>query len=121
MKLAIIGTGRVGRTLAAGLLSARHEVVFGSRHPDARNDLPAPVTALREAAASADVVVNATPGGASLETLQLIGAETLSGRILLDVGNALTEQFALVYPDAGLSIHDTFKMRGKSEKEAGGE
>jgi predicted dinucleotide-binding enzyme len=102
MKLAIIGTGRVGRTLAAGLLSARHEVVFGSRNPDARNDLPAPVTALREAAASADVVVNATPGGASLETLQLIGAETLSGRILLDVGNALTEQFALVYPDAGL-------------------
>jgi len=110
MKLAIIGTGRVGRTLAEGLLSARHEVVFGSRNPDAGNDLPAPVTALREAAASADVVVNATPGGASLETLQLIGAETLSGRILLDVGNALTEQFALVCPDTslGMKIQEAF-------------
>jgi predicted dinucleotide-binding enzyme len=110
MKLAIIGTGRVGRTLAEGLISAGHEVVFGSRNPDAKDDLPALVTTLRDAAASADVVVSATPGNASLETLELIGEETLSGRILLDVGNALTEQFALVYPNAslGTKIQEAF-------------
>jgi predicted dinucleotide-binding enzyme len=35
MKPAVIGTGRVGRTLAEGLVSAGHEIVFGSRHPEA--------------------------------------------------------------------------------------
>ncbi|HEV8635469.1 MAG TPA: NAD(P)-binding domain-containing protein, partial [Chloroflexota bacterium] len=33
LKIAIIGTSRAGRTLATGLVSAGHDVVFGSRHP----------------------------------------------------------------------------------------
>ena len=43
MRIAILGTGRVAQTLAAGLVRAGHDVVFGSRDPGNRSGLPAPV------------------------------------------------------------------------------
>jgi 8-hydroxy-5-deazaflavin:NADPH oxidoreductase len=46
-----------------------------------------------------DVVVNATPGEASLEFVQEIGAAEFEGKILTDVANANTPSFELVYPN----------------------
>jgi predicted dinucleotide-binding enzyme len=42
-----------------------------------------------EAAASAEVVVNATSGDASLAVLGLAGADALAGKVLLDISNPL--------------------------------
>ncbi|MEV4114188.1 NAD(P)-binding domain-containing protein [Nonomuraea sp. NPDC049695] len=36
MKIGILGTGNVGRALAAGWATAGHDVVLGSRRPDDR-------------------------------------------------------------------------------------
>jgi predicted dinucleotide-binding enzyme len=108
MKIGILGTGVVGRTLAAALASKGHDVTIGTRDP-ARTLAPeSPGTtrgtpfpewqranqAVRrgmfaDAARGADAVINATSGSASLAALEGAGAGALADVILLDVGNPL--------------------------------
>ncbi|WP_220034837.1 NADPH-dependent F420 reductase [Curtobacterium sp. MCPF17_031] len=86
--IAVLGAGRVGTTLAAGLAAAGHRVTLGVRDPGtaaARSD--ASVSAVATAIANSDLVINATPGDGSLE--RLTGhREALAGKVLLDVSNA---------------------------------
>ncbi|MFC9978370.1 NADPH-dependent F420 reductase [Gordonia sp. NPDC127522] len=104
MKIAVIGTGGVGRTLAAALTGAGHDVVIGTRNTDTTlsntdsdafgnppysqwqrdHDNIALVT-FAQAGAFAEVVVNATNGANSLAALEAVGADNLSGKVLLDV------------------------------------
>ncbi|MCT7351944.1 NAD(P)-binding domain-containing protein [Streptomyces sp. 15-116A] len=95
MKIGILGTGHVGRALAAGWAGAGHDVVLGSRRSEdaeLRAGLAEQVgQAVRvadpaSAAADAEVVVNATPGTASVTALAAVGAPALRGKVLLDVG-----------------------------------
>jgi hypothetical protein len=102
MQIGILGTGNVAQTLARHWAAAGHQVTFGSRDPAGKDGLDAPVTTLAEAVAGGEVVVNATPGSASLETLQAIGADAFAGKILIDVANANTPSFELVYPNSSL-------------------
>lgn len=93
MRVAVLGTGTVGRTLAGRFVELGHEVTVGTRDPAATrgraDPVPAPLATYAEAAASADLVVNATNGGATLEVLRLAGAANLAGKVLLDVSNPL--------------------------------
>lgn len=108
MKIAVLGTGPVGRTLAARFATLGHEVVIGTRdvagtmarsEPDAWGSPAFPVwlgehPAVRladfaEAAAQAELVVNATNGAGSIEALTLAGADNLAGKVLMDVSNPL--------------------------------
>ncbi|MEV8592929.1 NAD(P)-binding domain-containing protein [Streptomyces sp. NPDC052012] len=95
MKISILGTGHVGRALAAGWAGAGHDVVLGSRRPDDPDLRAEPAERWGErirvadpasAAADAEVVVNATPGTASVAALSAVGAPALRGKVLLDVG-----------------------------------
>ena len=63
-----------------------------------------PMMNLADAAAVADhdVVVNATPGSASLELVGLIGPAAFESKVVIDVANANTPSFELVYPNASL-------------------
>jgi predicted dinucleotide-binding enzyme len=101
MRIAILGTGTAGSTLATGLVAAGHDVVFGSRTPDAKSDLPAPAASITEAISGSDLVVSALPGAAALAALTEL-QEQLAGHTLLDISNAVTAQFDLVYPNASL-------------------
>ncbi len=108
MNIAVLGTGMVGRTVAARLDELGHRVVLGTRDPAAtaaraESDGPgAPshrewaaahdgvgLAAFADAAASADVVVNATGGGVSLDVLERAGAANLDGKVLIDIANPL--------------------------------
>lgn len=108
MKLAVLGTGTVGRAIADRLDELGHDVTIGTRDPDAtlaRTDAdgmgnPAyaewaghhagiGLASFAEAAGRAEVVVNATSGGASLEVLALAGADNLDGKVLIDIANPL--------------------------------
>jgi predicted dinucleotide-binding enzyme len=108
MRCAVLGTGVVGRTLAARLASLGHEVLIGTRDPEAtlaRTDHDAygnppyrewqaqhPQVRLMPfagAAAFGGIVVNATEGGAALRVLEAAGAENLAGKVLIDVANPL--------------------------------
>jgi len=83
MKIGVLGTGIVGRTIATKLRELGHDVLVGSR--SAGDD----AVPFAEAAAHGELVFNCTNGNASLEALNAAGAENLAGKVLVDVTNAL--------------------------------
>jgi 8-hydroxy-5-deazaflavin:NADPH oxidoreductase len=97
MRIGVLGTGTVGRTLASKLAELGHEVTMGSR--DAANEAAGEWAAaaggaashgtFADAAAAAELVVNATAGTASLEALAAAGVDNLAGKVLIDVSNPL--------------------------------
>ncbi|WP_449349809.1 NADPH-dependent F420 reductase [Streptomyces shaanxiensis] len=108
MSYAVLGTGIVGRTVAAKLASLGHEVVIGTRDPAATLARTEPdgmgnppfgqwhaehrqvrLATFAEAAASGETIVNATAGGQSIEVLLAAGARNLSGKVLIDIANPL--------------------------------
>jgi 8-hydroxy-5-deazaflavin:NADPH oxidoreductase len=108
MKVAVLGTGMVGQAIAGKLAELGHEVVVGTRDPEATmartepdylGNPPFPLwneahtgvglAATAEAAARAELVVNATNGAGSLAMLEAAGAENLAGKVLIDVANPL--------------------------------
>lgn len=101
MDITILGTGHMGRTLGAGLLSAGHNVLYGSRNPKQAQDLPAPALGHTDAVAQSGVVLSALAAAHSLEALTPL-REALAGRILIDIGNAVDEQLELLYADSSL-------------------
>ena len=95
MRIAVLGTGEVGRRLGSKLVSLGHQVTLGSRSPDhpgatawAAEHRAAHGT-FAAAAGGAELVVNATGGLVSLAALEAAGAENLEGKVLVDVANAL--------------------------------
>jgi 8-hydroxy-5-deazaflavin:NADPH oxidoreductase len=109
MRIAVLGTGVVGRTLAPAFGKLGHDVVVGTRDPAATRarddwDLDAPVAPFGEVADGADLVVNATSGGASLGALEAVGGDALAGKVLLDVANPL--DFSTGFPPT-LTVKDS--------------
>ena len=66
--------------------------------------LDVPLQPLALVAADAELVVNATNGGASLSALGEVGSDHLAGKVLLDVANPL--DFSQGFPPT-LSVKDT--------------
>jgi predicted dinucleotide-binding enzyme len=104
MKVAVIGTGMVGRALAGRLARLGHDVVVGTRdvqqtltrtQPDAkgtpsyahwqRDHSDVRLATFADAGAHGEVVVNATAGAVSLLSLQAVGAANLAGKVLADL------------------------------------
>lgn len=95
--IAVLGKGRVGGALADGFRRAGHQVAVGDSAPGSAE----------QAAGSAEIVVNATPGGSSLERLTAL-RESLRGKILVDVSNATRSgadgmPAELMYPGSSLA------------------
>ncbi|MGA9748529.1 MAG: NAD(P)-binding domain-containing protein [Nocardioides sp.] len=111
MRIAVLGTGPAGRTVAGGLAGLGHDVTLGTRDPAATraradwSDVPgAALASFAEAATDVDLVVNASSGTASLAVLDLVGADLLEGAVLLDLANPL--DFSAGFPPT-LSVKDT--------------
>jgi predicted dinucleotide-binding enzyme len=104
MKIAVLGTGMVGRALAGRLVGLGHDVVVGTRDVEqtlARTEADAKGTPpyaewqqatpqvrlvpFAEAGAHAELVVNATAGAQSLVVLEAVGAANLAGKVLVDL------------------------------------
>ncbi|GGF14776.1 oxidoreductase [Subtercola lobariae] len=103
MNISIIGTGHVATTLAASWSKAGHAITLGSRDPQSKaGQFEYPVASLADAVAASDVIVNATPGGQSVEIFTSIGADTFAGKTVIDVANAASPSFDLIYPDSSL-------------------
>jgi 8-hydroxy-5-deazaflavin:NADPH oxidoreductase len=95
MRIAVIGAGSVGTSLASGFAQAGHDVILGTR------DAGAPhveslsreygdslrVSDYRTAAQAADLVVLAVPGRVVVETVMQTGTEAFAGRIVIDATN----------------------------------
>jgi predicted dinucleotide-binding enzyme len=110
MRIAIIGTGIVGRTLAVALQRLGHDVVVGTRDPGETGQreewvgVEIPLRPLETVAADADLVVNATSGQGSLAALGGAGSDHLAGKVIVDVSNPL--DFSQGFPPT-LSVKDT--------------
>ena len=97
MKIAILGTGMVGNTIATKLLTLGHEVKMGSRTADnpkaaewvAANGARASQGTYADAAAFGELAFNCTAGVGSREALEAAGKKNLAGKILVDVSNPL--------------------------------
>jgi 8-hydroxy-5-deazaflavin:NADPH oxidoreductase len=108
VRFGVLGTGVVGKPIAAGLASLGHEVMVGTgdseetlsrtepdrygnppfgawqeEHPEVR------LGTFAEAAAQGETVLNATPSAVSREALEQAGEENLSGKVLIDISNPL--------------------------------
>jgi predicted dinucleotide-binding enzyme len=105
MRIAVIGTGSAGQVLAAGFRRIGHDVITGTRDPDVtatRDDWAGGALATYAGAGrGADLVVNATGGGVSLDALASVD---LDGKVLLDISNPL--DFSAGFPPT-LSVKDT--------------
>ncbi len=97
MRIGVLGTGAVGRRIATKLVELGHEVTMGSRSAESESLLEwleeagagARGGTFADAASAAELVFNCTSGDASLEALTAAGAESLSGKVLVDVANPL--------------------------------
>lgn len=91
--IAVIGTGNVGGALGPAFAAQGHDIVYGSREPGradvqelvARTTGNASAALPAEAAAGADIVVVAVPGGAAEDAVRGLG--DLSGKIVIDPTN----------------------------------
>jgi predicted dinucleotide-binding enzyme len=108
MNIAVLGTGMVGQALAGKLSALGNDVTVGTRdvettlartEPDVVGNPPFAVwradcpdihlATAADAAAGAELIVNATNGEGSIAMLELAGEENLAGKPLSDVSNAL--------------------------------
>jgi predicted dinucleotide-binding enzyme len=99
MKIAILGTGMVGNTLGTKLVQLGHEVAMGSR--SAKNETAqkwaaslgerARSATFRESAVFGEIVISCTGGAHSIEALEMVGAEALADKILIDISNPLQQ------------------------------
>ncbi len=97
MKIAVLGTGVVGETIASKLVALGHEVKMGSR--SATNEKAAAWVkkagarasqgTFADAAAFGELLFNCTLGTGSIPALEAAGKENLKGKILLDLSNPL--------------------------------
>jgi predicted dinucleotide-binding enzyme len=103
MRVAVIGTGNIGRTLGEALARAGHEVVFGSRDPqrdaagagadggagsDTTSGGVATVVGVGAAVAGGDVVLVAVPGPA-VDAFVAEHRQALDGKLVLDATNRI--------------------------------
>ena len=98
MKIGVLGSGNVGKTLAAGLLKHGHQVMLGTRDPrkpEVQHWLQStPGTTagtFEQAARFGELVVLATLGRAAEEAISLAGIDNLSGKTVMDTTNPIAE------------------------------
>ncbi|HEY7717889.1 MAG TPA: NAD(P)-binding domain-containing protein [Pedococcus sp.] len=123
MRIAVLGTGVVGKHLAAAFERRGHDVRVGTRDPEetmaragGRGPEDPPFASwsadhpgvglepFARAAAHGEVVVNAVDGAVSLAVLDLAGAHNLAGKVLVDISNPL--DFSSGFPPT-LFVKDT--------------
>ncbi len=107
MKIGILGTGGVGRTIAEKLVNAGHDVKIGTRDVAStlakteksltgappfsewhRSNISVKLGTQAEAAAFGEMLVNATSGSGSVQALSAAGS-AMNGKVMIDVSNPL--------------------------------
>ncbi len=124
MKIAVLGTGSVGETIADRLVSLGHDVVMGSRSASndkalawvARAGGGARAATFADAATSAELIVNCTMGVASVDVLRSVGAAAVAGKVIIDVSNPL--DFSTTPPS--LSVANTDSLGEQLQRELPG-
>lgn len=91
MKIAVLGSGIVGQTLANGLKEAGHEVIVGSRKAGAVENWQGATATFSEATESAELVVLAVKGAAAERVVEGV-RQHLSGKTVIDTTNPIADE-----------------------------
>ena len=96
-KIAVLGTGMVGQTIASKLVALGHDVKMGSR--DAKNEKAAEWAkkagakashgTFADAAAFGEMLFNCTSGHGAVDAMRAAGAQNLDGKLVIDISNPL--------------------------------
>jgi predicted dinucleotide-binding enzyme len=97
MRVGVLGTGEVGRRLAAGFQSRGHEVMIGSREatkPELSEWLSGQGSGIEagtfdQAAAHGELAVLAVLGDAAEQAISAAGPENFKGKVVIDAMNPL--------------------------------
>jgi 8-hydroxy-5-deazaflavin:NADPH oxidoreductase len=121
MRIGILGTGVVGKTLGTKLVRLGHDVRMGSRKAGSDKARAwakeagsgASEGSFADAAAHGEIIFNCTAGMASLDALRAAGTRNLQGKILIDVSNPL--DFSKGMPPS-LSVSNTDSLGEQIQK-----
>ena len=93
MDVGILGSGVVGQALARGFADRGHDVRIGSRSPEKLADFAAETGvgtgSFEQTADHGQLLVLATAGQGTLEAIDLVGAQRLAGKVVIDATNPL--------------------------------
>jgi 8-hydroxy-5-deazaflavin:NADPH oxidoreductase len=97
MKIGILGTGDVGRTLASGLAAMGHQVMIGTRDPSAGRILEwlengrtnVKVGTFNEAASFGDLLILAINWSGMENAIRMAGTGPFKGKVVIDATNPL--------------------------------
>jgi 8-hydroxy-5-deazaflavin:NADPH oxidoreductase len=98
MKIGILGSGSVGKTLGAGFLKHGHQALLGTRDPEKpevqqwlRETAGAVAGTFEQAAQFGELVVIATLGRAAEEAISLAGPDNFAGKTVMDTTNPIAD------------------------------
>jgi len=96
MKIGVIGSGDVAKTLGGGFLKHGHQVMLGSRDPAkladwAKENPMGRVGTFAETAKFAELAVLAVKGTVAADAIRVAGAANLAGKPVIDATNPIAE------------------------------
>jgi len=95
MRVSILGSSDVAKSLARGFLNEGHEVMLGSREPEKlaswvqESGNRASSGTFSETAKFGELVVLAVNGAKSVEAVQMAGVDNFNGKVVIDATNPL--------------------------------
>tara|TARA_R110002033_G_scaffold113008_1_gene158302 strand:+ start:8139 stop:8831 length:693 start_codon:yes stop_codon:yes gene_type:complete len=135
MKIAVLGTGNVGQTLAEKLISMGHEVKMGTRDVSttmerkstdnygslafrewySKNEKVQLIT-FKEAVIQSEMVINALQGAIALSVIQSCNTSDFDNKIVIDISNPL--DFSQGFPPSLLEgLNNTNSLGEEIQKE----
>lgn len=96
MKVGVLGSGDVARSLAAGFLAQGHDVMMGTRDPAKlatwmEENGGIAVGSFAAAAEHCELLVLSVKGTAAADVLRSVGAEKLAGKPVIDTTNPIAD------------------------------
>lgn len=99
MKIGVIGSGQVGRTLASAFLKEGYDVMLGSRNTQKEEvtkwlaeNANGKTGDFEQTAAFADVIVLAVSGLVASNALQIAGIHHFAGKVVIDTTNPIAAE-----------------------------
>lgn len=106
MRIAVIGTGHIGRALAPLLARSGHDVVFGSEHPEEDQIEGVAVLTVSKALEAREIVIVAIPFGAWADFAREHG-DALGDKIVIDTTNTNSERDGAIVQQVKAGGHGT--------------
>ncbi|MFX1496951.1 MAG: NADPH-dependent F420 reductase [Promethearchaeota archaeon] len=99
MRIGIIGTGNIGRTLGKKWINAGHQVKFGTRNLSKEDTISfvkslgsnASFSNIKEAISTSEIIVLAIPGSVVQEFFSAYGKD-LTGKVIIDPSNNINAE-----------------------------